>query len=31
VSTAPNLSWLALALPTVGMLVAGAMGQRRTA
>jgi hypothetical protein len=31
VSAAPNLSWVALALPTVGMLVAGAMGSRRTA
>ena len=31
VSTAPNLSWVALALPAIGMLVAGAMGNRRTA
>jgi hypothetical protein len=31
VSAAPNLSWLALALPTLGMLVAGAIGPRHTA
>lgn len=30
VSVTPDLSWVALALPTVGMLVAGALGTRRT-
>ena len=31
VSAAPNLSWLALAMPALGMLVAGAIGPKRTA
>jgi hypothetical protein len=30
VSTTPDLSWVALALPPAGMLVAGALGTRRT-
>ena len=30
VSVTPDFSWAALALPTVGMLVAGALGNRRT-